>query len=335
MIVAVIQARIGSQRFPRKVLQPILGQPMLVRQIERVRRAEILDRIVVATSTAPADDELVAALDAYDPDLVVHRGDLDDVLDRVHAAAAHERAEHVVRLTGDCPLADPGVIDLVVREHRRRRVDYTSNSLKRSCPDGLDLEVMRFTALADAHACAVSPGDREHVTAYLCRRPDRYKLHSVELDYDLSAMRWVVDYPVDLEVVRGVYERLYPIDPEFGMRDVLELMQREPRLFDDNRHLTRILISQTIWDIDTGIVCAEGNVKAVRAGQPNGRNLFKCRADNSAQRAFDNHFIVEYVRVHVLSNLINTLMGKRHHYWRVNPKSATRKAPEMMLTTKM
>jgi spore coat polysaccharide biosynthesis protein SpsF len=234
-VLAVLQARVSSRRLPGKVLLPVLGRPMLARQIERIRRACRLDALVVATSDRAEDDAIAELCRALEVD--VHRGALDDVLDRFHSAAAARAPEHVVRLTGDCPLIDPSVIDDVVRVHVESGADYTSNAVERTYPDGLDVEAMRMSALATAWREARLPSEREHVTPFLYRHPERFLLRAVKLPRDLSALRWVVDHEVDLALVRAVYERLHPRDPAFDMHAVLALMRSEPQLFGANQHV--------------------------------------------------------------------------------------------------
>jgi spore coat polysaccharide biosynthesis protein SpsF len=231
-VIAIIQARSGSSRLPGKVLAPVLGQPMLALQIERVRRARRLEGLVVATSESPADDAVAQV--AVDCGTAVYRGALEDVLDRVYHAAVQAEASHVVRLTGDCPLIEPQVIDLVVGDHLRVGADYTSNTLVRTFPDGLDVEVIRFRALAEAHSEARLPSEREHVTPFVCNRPQRFQLQGVEQAEDLSRLRWVVDCAADLQVIEGVFARLYPGKPDFTTTDVLRLAAGDPALFAIN-----------------------------------------------------------------------------------------------------
>jgi spore coat polysaccharide biosynthesis protein SpsF len=232
MMLAIVQARTTSSRLPGKVLLPILGQPMIVRQLERIRRARRVDRVLVATSVDPSDDLLADVVQAAG--VAVFRGALDDVLDRFHAAAASVGPEHVVRLTGDCPLVDPALVDHIVAEHLAHGADYTSNSLQRSWPDGLDVEVMRMAALAEARRIAELPSEREHVTPRLHRDP--FRRHAVVHGEDLAALRWVVDHAADLATVRAVFARLHPVDPAFGFADVLALQRAEPGLFAPSQH---------------------------------------------------------------------------------------------------
>jgi spore coat polysaccharide biosynthesis protein SpsF len=229
MILAVLQARSSSTRFPRKVLEPLLGAPMILRQIERIRRAKRLDALVVATSEDASDDALASLCQG--DGVAVYRGSLNDVLSRfIGAARRFGDPEWVVRLTGDCPLADPDVIDRVVDEALRVGADYASNSVVPTYPDGLDVEVMRYAALAAIAAEPRSDAEREHVTLALYRQPERFKIHHVRNADDCSHLRWTVDEPQDLVLVKAIYEALYPTKPDFGFADVLALIERRPEL---------------------------------------------------------------------------------------------------------
>lgn len=232
MIVGVLQARMSSRRLPGKVLMPLQGRPMLARQIERLQRCPSM-RLMVATSDHPGDDAIVSLCHELGVDC--HRGSLDDVLDRVHGAASRFAAEHVVRLTGDCPLTDPDLVEITIEHHLKNACDYTSNVLERTYPDGLDVEVIRFAALDVAWREAVLPSHREHVTPFIYQRPERFKLGSVRDDRDRSALRWVVDESADLEFVSRVYAALYPDDPRFGSEAIHALLSREPTLSELNR----------------------------------------------------------------------------------------------------
>lgn len=233
MIVGVLQARCTSRRLPGKVLANVCGRPMILRQMDRLKRAERMDRIVIATTTDPSDDALaeLCAKRGWD----CHRGSLDDVLDRVLQAAG--KAEHVVRLTADCPLADPELIDRIIGVHLENGNDYTSNTVTRTDPDGLDVEVATRAALQAAAKEATLPSDREHVTPFLYNNSERFKIGQVFEDPDHSAMRWTVDEPADLEFVRTVYGELLPSVPEFTTEDVLELLERRPELVQLNEHI--------------------------------------------------------------------------------------------------
>jgi len=236
-VVAVLQARASSSRLPGKVLLPILGQPMLLRQIERVRRAKRIDALVVASSTDPSDDPIEAACKAAG--LGCFRGSLDDVLDRFYQAARPFRPEHVVRLTGDCPLAEPEVIDLAVERHLREGADFTSNALEPTYPDGLDVEVARWPVLETAWREATLKSHREHVMPFIHSQPQRFKRVALKQERDLSKLRWTVDEPQDFAVVKAIYEALYPTNPAFGMNDVLALLEQKPELGQLNSKLER------------------------------------------------------------------------------------------------
>ena len=220
----------SSTRLPGKVLRPLAGAPMVLRQIERVRRSARIDALVTATSDAASDDVLARTLeDAGEP---VFRGPLDDVLSRfVGALEAFGPAEHVVRLTADCPLADWTVIDQIIDLHLGQGADYTSNAWgRRTYPKGLDAEVMKCRVLHEAGAEARDPYEREHVTPYIYRRPERYRLQGLEQAADEGEVRWTVDLPSDYDFVAAVYDGLYPGDPAFSSQDVRDYVGSRPDL---------------------------------------------------------------------------------------------------------
>jgi len=237
MILGIIQARTSSTRLPGKVLMPILDQPMLARQVERLQRATSIDRLLVAT-TIDASDGDVASL-ARELGLDVYRGSVDDVLDRFYQAASRFGPSHVVRLTADCPLADWQLIDRTVNKILSDALDYVSTALRPTWPDGLDAEVMTFAALDATWREANTPVEREHVTPFIISRPERFHRDSVESPVDLSELRWTVDEPRDFEFVTRVYEALYPSNAAFATEDVLALLRREPELMDINEGIER------------------------------------------------------------------------------------------------
>lgn len=236
-MLGVLQARMSSRRLPGKVLAPVLGEPMILRQIERLRRSRTLGGLVVAISADPGDARLLDV--CAERGITVHRGSLDDVLGRVVEAARPHAPRAVVRLTADCPLADPDVIDRVVGAFRENELDYAGNIDPPTWPDGLDVEVIRFEALLDAAERAELPEEREHVTLFIRRHPELYPSVNVTADVDRSHLRWTVDEPADLDFVRAVYERLYPRKPDFRMDDILALLEREPELAELNAGLVR------------------------------------------------------------------------------------------------
>lgn len=231
MILAILQARMSSSRLPGKVMAEVEGMPMIGRQVERLRRSRRIERLVVATSQEPEDDVL-ARYCVVSLGLGVWRGELSDVLGRFEGAARHfGPADHVVRLTADCPLCDPGVIDAVADLHLAGGFDYTSNTPeRRTFPHGLDAEIMRAGVLEAAAREAQAAYEREHVTAFIYRRPERFSLGFLSQAEDLSQLRWTVDYPADLAFVREVYRALLPTRPAFSMEDVLALPVRSAPL---------------------------------------------------------------------------------------------------------
>ena len=226
-VVAIIQARMGSSRLPGKSLAQIEERPMLWHVIQRVKRATLVDRVVVATSTASADDAIEQM--CRENGVSCHRGNENDVLDRFYTAARAEKAAQVVRITADCPLIDPEVIDRVVRRFLRGDLDYASNAMVRSYPDGLDTEVFSFSALERAWHEATKISEREHVTPYL--RSEKFRTANIE-NHSTSLYqhyRWTVDETEDLEFIRAVY-RAFRGRESFGMKDVLQLLEKTPAL---------------------------------------------------------------------------------------------------------
>jgi spore coat polysaccharide biosynthesis protein SpsF len=237
MVVVILQARMSSSRLPGKVLKLILGEPMLLRQVERIMRARHVDALVIATSNDPSDDAIEEI--CFNKGLRCFRGSLDDVLDRFYYAAASISTEHVVRLTGDCPLADPQLIDKVISFHLQGGHDYTSNTIEPTYPDGLDVEVLRFSCLKEAWEEASLPSQREHVTPFIYQQPLRYKIGNHKNKVDLSSLRWTVDEPLDFELITQIYEALYPINPEFTTNDILSFLDQHSELKTLNTHFER------------------------------------------------------------------------------------------------
>lgn len=229
-----MQARMSSSRYPGKVLKPILDKPMIWHQWERTKRATSIDKLILATSTDSSDDVLAAYFTTRKES--VFRGSLQNVLSRYYECAVLHQPTHVIRLTADCPLTDPGVIDDVVKTHLKQNNDYTSNQLY---PVGISVEVMRFEVLQAAYQEAALRSQREHVTLYIYQHPERFKIGRVDSCDDLSHLRWTVDYAEDFEFVSRVYEALYPEHPHFDMQAILQLLKRQPELIQLNSHFQR------------------------------------------------------------------------------------------------
>lgn len=244
MKLAIVQARMTSTRLPGKVLLTVLGRPLLGYQIERVRRATSIDDVCVATTINATDDPVVRY--CVDNDVDVFRGSEEDVLGRLHACAEEREAEIVVRLTADCPLVDPALVDDVVAELRREpSCDYVSNALDRTFPVGLDCEAMTATALATADARAIDAREREHVTPFIYTHPEAFAVRQVRCERQLSEHRWTVDTQEDFRLVERIISTLYPADPEFGWEDVLALVEAEPEWGNANAG-----VPHRSWDTD-------------------------------------------------------------------------------------
>ena len=201
-VIAIVQARMGSTRLPGKVLRQLGGQTVISRVIERVRRFSLIDDLLIATTTDPADDAIVK--EAGRCGVQVFRGSEDDVVERYYRAACQARADVVVRITSDCPLIDPEVSDYTIQRFLEERPDYASNALERTYPRGLDTEVVMFSALERAWKEASEPYQRAHVMPYLYQNPDKFRLLSVKGEVDFSGYRWTLDTSEDLEFLQQV-----------------------------------------------------------------------------------------------------------------------------------
>ncbi|GIN74769.1 spore coat protein [Bacillus sp. J14TS2] len=235
--VAIIQARMGSTRLPGKVLKKVLNRSLLEYQLERIAKANELDGYVVATTTKDQDQAIVKLCDKLG--VPVFRGSEEDVLSRYFAAASYYQADVVIRLTSDCPLIDPHIIDQVIQRYcaELNHYDYVSNVLKRTFPRGMDIEVFSYEALTKCHQLAKQKGDREHVTRFLYQHPRQFKLLNVENSQDQSEHRWTVDTWEDFKLIRKIIESFYPHQPDYTMEDVLTLIQMNPEWREINRHI--------------------------------------------------------------------------------------------------
>jgi len=234
---AIIQARMQSTRLPGKSLLDICGKPLLAHVIERVSSCKTLDETVVATTNA--DEDKPIRLLATKHGLRWYAGSEDDVLDRFYRTAVKFSGGIVVRITADDPFKDPQVVDKVVRHHiEHSGLEYTSNTIVPTYPEGLDVEVVAFKALERAWREATTVSDREHVTPYIWNNPQTFTIANVRNDIDLSHLRWTVDYERDLRFARAVYARLYH-GQVFLMEDILKLLQAEPELARINQGISR------------------------------------------------------------------------------------------------
>lgn len=227
---ATIEARMTSSRLPGKVLLDAAGKPMLERMIERVRRVSLITDIIVATTTNPTDDPIADL--ARKLDVKVYRGDEHDVMRRVLEAAHMYAVDVIVELTGDCPVIDPEVVESVILAYDGDEVDYCSNTLTRSYPIGMDTQVFSTGVLADAFLRTDDPCDREHVSRYIHRHPELYKLKGIVADDERYApnLRLTLDTKEDLLLLRAVFEWFTRSNPAFTLDDVLKLLKMQPEL---------------------------------------------------------------------------------------------------------
>ena len=224
--VIIVQARMTSTRLPGKVLKEVMGKPLLAYQLERLRRVQLADEIVLATTTNQTDD--VLAVFAVAEEIRCFRGDEQDVLDRYYQAAVMAEADAVVRVTSDCPLIEPSIIDEVIQAYKKStEIDYVSNTLSRTYPRGLDVECFSFKALEIAWKNADKAHEREHVTPYLYQQPMFIK-RELKAAGDYSQYRWTVDTQEDYELVKILLEEIYPLQPAFTWCDVLQVLAKHP-----------------------------------------------------------------------------------------------------------
>jgi len=238
-VVLIIQARTGSTRLPGKVMSDISGKPMLWHLIDRVKKCRNVDLVALATTTR-REDQILKEL-AEKSGAKTYCGSEEDVLDRYYQAAKLNGADVVVRITADCPLIDPHLIDRMVRyfEDNRDKLDYVGMGSPNHYPDGLDTEVFSFKALERAWKEAKLKSEREHVTPYIWKNEKLFRIGAVALDKDLSQHRWTVDEDRDLRFVREIYKHLYKEGRLFATEEILDLLSKKPELLEINRGIQR------------------------------------------------------------------------------------------------
>lgn len=237
--VIIVQARMTSTRLPGKVLKPVLGKTLLEYLVERLRRVNLANGIVIATTTNDTDLPIVDLCRRLD--IAVTRGSEHDVLARYYEAAKLHHADVIVRVTSDCPLIDPAVIDQVIGHFSQHAgaVDYVSNMLQLSYPYGMAVEVFSFKVLEEAYIEAKAEPEREHVTPFIYGHPERYRLANVALDENLSFHRWTVDTKEDFALIEKIIRVLYPIKPDFDIDDILDLLNKHPDWPLINAHVSQ------------------------------------------------------------------------------------------------
>lgn len=235
--VAIIQARSGSTRLPGKIFKEICGKPMLWHVINRLSYSVQIDNMVIATTTAPEDDSTEKF--CIENKIEYYRGSVENVLSRYCEAALQSGAEIIIRITSDCPLIDPAIIDRMLEQFisSGQTIDYMSNVVERTFPRGLDTEIMTFDSLSKAAKEAVSSFDREHVTPYIYNNPDRFKVTNFKNEKDYSRYRWTVDTIEDFNLITQIYNELYVPNKLFLLDDIIDLMNRKPELNKINENI--------------------------------------------------------------------------------------------------
>jgi spore coat polysaccharide biosynthesis protein SpsF (cytidylyltransferase family) len=240
-IVVITQARVGSTRFPGKIMKEILGKKVLIHDLDRIKEMKTINKIVVATTDLEKDDSIINTVKKYNKNIGIYRGSEDDVLDRYYKAAKEFNANVIVRITSDCPLIDPNISDLVVETFLENKCDYCCNNMPRTYPHGLDTEVFSFEALERAWREARKSYEREHVTPYIRESPDKFKIINVRNNVDLSNLRWTLDYPEDFEFITEIYKRLSPKKKIFYRQDILDVLNKEPWLIEINKKYVNVV----------------------------------------------------------------------------------------------
>lgn len=236
-VVIILQARMGASRLPGKPLKKVLGRTLLSYQLERLRRSHSASEIVVATTTEPQDDQIAEFCNSEN--IPVYRGSPLDVLDRYYQAAKLFAADYVVRVTGDCPIIDPEIVDQVIDYYLGQlpKFEYLSNSIVHTYPRGLDVEIFSFALLERAHINAKLPEEREHVTLHFYTHPESFSVGNVASNKDVSHHRWTVDTMEDFELISKILSTLYPLKSTFNTEDVLALLEENPDWVKINAHI--------------------------------------------------------------------------------------------------
>jgi spore coat polysaccharide biosynthesis protein SpsF len=237
-VVAIVQARMGSSRLPGKLILDLAGKPMLVRDVERIQRAKKIDEIVISTTTNSKDDKIISLCREYGWNFF--RGSENDVLDRYYQTAREYNAKNVVRITSDCPLIEPVIIDRIIEKFLvlKPNIDYVSNVFPlRTFPRGLDTEVIGISALERCWIEDTNPAYREHVTPYIHHNPEKFSISEVNNERDLSSMRWTVDTQEDYDFVNRIYHHFS--ESRFSWTDVLDLLQKHPELHEINKEIVQ------------------------------------------------------------------------------------------------
>ena len=237
MLGAIIQARVSSTRLPQKVIKKIEGKTVLEHLILRAKKVKNCDKVILAT-TDKKDDDVLGKI-AKELNVLAFRGSENDVLDRYYQAAKLFKIDPIVRITADCPLLDPKIVEKVIDFYFSGNYNYISNTHPPTFPDGMDVEIFNFKSLEKSWKKAKLRSEREHVTAYIFKNPKLFKIGNITYEKDFSHLRLTLDEKEDLILIRKIYKELYPKNPFFGLEWVLELFKRKPELIEINQHIKR------------------------------------------------------------------------------------------------
>lgn len=237
-IICVVQARTGSSRLPKKVLFDLEGKPVLLRVVDRLLKAKKIDHVIVATTTKRRDNAIVKVIDGYHPRVSIFRGSENDVLDRFYNAVKDLKPKGIIRITADCPLIDPDIVDEVIDDFLKFKVDYVSNTLgKRTYPRGLDVEIFSFELLQELWKETIWETDREHVTLFARRSPTLFNCRSILNNKDYSSYRWTLDEASDYKLIKIIYKNLFHKNENFRMNDVIDLFKKDSNLVKINKNV--------------------------------------------------------------------------------------------------
>lgn len=240
MVVAIIQARTGSSRLPNKVLMDLSGKPVLIQLVERLKFSKKIEKIIIVT-TVKTNDNVIEKL-CYDNGIECFRGSEEDVLDRYYQAYRKfnlSEADILLRITGDCPLIDPELVDQVIQFYSEGAYDYVSNAIEPTFPDGLDTEVFNGKILAQSWEKSCLKSEREHVTAYIRNQKDKYKIGSFKGKVNLSGLRWTLDEVEDYEFIKEIYAALYRSGSFFSTAQILDYIEKYPVIVEKNKKFIR------------------------------------------------------------------------------------------------
>ena len=239
-IIAIIQARTSSTRFPNKVFADLCGKPLIWHVVNRLKRSKKIENIILATTINSSDNILEDW--AKNNKVPVYRGSENDVLSRYYNAAIFSKAKTIVRITADDPFKDPEIIDQVIEIYIKNNLDFAYNNNPPSFPEGLDTEVFSFRALEKAQKESQDPFEREHVTQYFYRHPDLFKQDNYLYKKNISFLRWTIDTQKDYEMVSEIYNNLYKDGQIFLMNDILQLLKRKPEIGNINSNVKRSIM---------------------------------------------------------------------------------------------